>query len=83
MMAADLSTMPHTGINVQLCGDAHVRNVGAYGGLDGRLVFDINDFDAGAQTPGRLLRFLRITVQGAEPKRLELRRFHIWAKQGK
>jgi hypothetical protein len=44
---------------------------------------DINDFDAGAQTPGRLLRFLRITVQGAEPKRLELRRFHIWAKQGK
>jgi hypothetical protein len=43
----------------------------------------INDFDAGAETPGRLLRFLRITVQGAEPAVLELRRFHIWAKEGK
>jgi len=30
---------------VQLCGDAHVRNLGAYQALDGSLVFDINDFD--------------------------------------
>jgi hypothetical protein len=44
---------------------------------------DINGFDAGAETPGRLLRFLRIKVQGAEPKVLELRRFHIWAKEAK
>ncbi len=29
----------------QLCGDAHVRNLGAFAGPDGRLVFDINDFD--------------------------------------
>jgi uncharacterized protein (DUF2252 family) len=45
VMAADLSTMPNTGIQVQLCGDAHVRNLGAYSAEDGRLIFDINDFD--------------------------------------
>jgi uncharacterized protein (DUF2252 family) len=45
LMAADLATMPRTGITVQLCGDAHVRNLGAYAALDGSLVFDINDFD--------------------------------------
>jgi uncharacterized protein (DUF2252 family) len=45
VMAADLSRLPHTGILCQLCGDAHVRNLGAYAGIDGRLIFDINDFD--------------------------------------
>jgi len=45
LMAADLATMPQTGVTVQICGDAHVRNLGAYAALDGRLVFDINDFD--------------------------------------
>jgi len=45
LMAADLATLPHSGITVQLCGDAHVRNLGAYQALDGALVFDINDFD--------------------------------------
>jgi uncharacterized protein (DUF2252 family) len=45
VMAADLSVLPSTGIAAQLCGDAHVRNLGAYAAPDGRLVFDINDFD--------------------------------------
>ena len=45
VMAADLSVLPSTGILSQLCGDAHVRNLGAYAAPDGRLVFDINDFD--------------------------------------
>src|ERR1700744_4841706 len=45
VMAADLATLPDTGILVQLCGDAHVSNLGAYAAEDGRLVFDINDFD--------------------------------------
>jgi len=45
VMAADLATMPNTGLMVQLCGDAHVRNLGAYAAEDGRLIFDINDFD--------------------------------------
>jgi len=45
LMAADLARTPNTGIRVQICGDAHVRNLGAYEALDGSLVFDINDFD--------------------------------------
>ena len=45
VMAYDLSLMPNTGIRNQLCGDAHVRNLGAFAAPDGRLVFDINDFD--------------------------------------
>ncbi len=45
IMAADLASQPSTGITVQLCGDAHVQNLGCYGAPDGRLVFDINDFD--------------------------------------
>ncbi|MGC1870933.1 MAG: DUF2252 domain-containing protein [Acidobacteriaceae bacterium] len=45
VMAYDFSLAANTGILTQLCGDAHVRNLGAYAGSDGRLVFDINDFD--------------------------------------
>ena len=45
IMAADLGCHPNTGLFTQLCGDAHVENLGAYAGIDGRLVFDINDFD--------------------------------------
>jgi uncharacterized protein (DUF2252 family) len=45
VMAYDLSLAKTPGITAQLCGDAHVRNLGAYAGPDGRLVFDINDFD--------------------------------------
>jgi len=51
IMAADLSCHPNTGITTQLCGDAHVLNLGAYAGLDGRLVFDINDFDETIRGP--------------------------------
>ena len=50
-MAADLAVLPHTGIFTQLCGDAHVRNLGAYAAPDGRLVFDINDFDETIRGP--------------------------------
>jgi uncharacterized protein (DUF2252 family) len=45
LMAADLATLPKTGLRVQMCGDAHVRNLGAYAAPEGYLVFDINDFD--------------------------------------
>jgi len=45
VMAYDLSTAPNTGLHTQLCGDAHVLNLGAFAAPDGRLVFDINDFD--------------------------------------
>jgi len=45
IMAADLAGLPYSGILTQICGDAHVRNLGAYAAPDGRMVFDINDFD--------------------------------------
>jgi uncharacterized protein (DUF2252 family) len=51
VMAFDLAGMPSTGIVSQLCGDAHVRNLGAYAAPDGRLVFDINDFDETIRGP--------------------------------
>jgi uncharacterized protein (DUF2252 family) len=37
IMAADLANEPNTGILVQLCGDAHVQNLGCYEASDGRL----------------------------------------------
>jgi uncharacterized protein (DUF2252 family) len=45
VMASDLSQMPTTGLQVQLCGDAHLSNFGLFNGPDRRLVFDVNDFD--------------------------------------
>jgi uncharacterized protein (DUF2252 family) len=44
-MAADLAGAPRSGLEVQLCGDAHLSNFGAFAGPDRRLVFGINDFD--------------------------------------
>lgn len=51
VMAADLSVIANTGIVTQICGDAHVRNLGAFAAPDGRLVFDINDFDETTRAP--------------------------------
>ena len=44
-MAADLAGMPASGLPVQLCGDAHLSNFGAFASPERRLVFDVNDFD--------------------------------------
>ena len=51
IMAADLSCHPNTGLGTQLCGDAHVENLGAYASLDNRIVFDLNDFDETIRGP--------------------------------
>ena len=45
VMAADLVTTPSTGIRVQLCGDAHIRNFGTFATPERRESFSINDFD--------------------------------------
>ena len=45
VMASDLSTTPHSGIRVQLCGDAHLANFGMFASQERSLVFDLNDFD--------------------------------------
>ena len=51
VMAADIARVPVTGLAVQICGDAHVRNLGAFAAPDGHLVFDINDFDETIRAP--------------------------------
>lgn len=45
VMAADLASAPHTGITVQLCGDAHVLNFGLWNTPERNLAFDLRDFD--------------------------------------
>ncbi len=44
-MAADLAGLPASGLQVQLCGDAHLSNFGAFASPERNLVFDVNDFD--------------------------------------
>jgi uncharacterized protein (DUF2252 family) len=45
IMAGDLASTPTTGLRVQLCGDAHLANFGAFASPERRLVFSLNDFD--------------------------------------
>jgi uncharacterized protein (DUF2252 family) len=45
VMAQDLSTLPKIGAHVQACGDCHLLNFGVFSTPEGRVLFDINDFD--------------------------------------
>ncbi|MDH2388275.1 DUF2252 domain-containing protein [Streptomyces sp. HNM0663] len=45
IMASDLGAAPHSGLTVQLCGDAHLLNFRLLASPERHLVFDINDFD--------------------------------------
>jgi uncharacterized protein (DUF2252 family) len=45
IMAADLSNTPRAGLDVQICGDAHLSNFGAFASPERELLFDLNDFD--------------------------------------
>jgi uncharacterized protein (DUF2252 family) len=51
IMAADLARTPTTGIRVQVCGDAHLMNFGAFVTPERRVIFDINDFDETLPAP--------------------------------
>ena len=51
LMASDLSRMANSTLEAQICGDAHIRNLGAYAAPDGALVFDLNDFDETNRAP--------------------------------
>jgi uncharacterized protein (DUF2252 family) len=51
VMAADLAVTPVSGLRVQVCGDAHLSNFGAFAAPDRRLVFDLNDFDESLPGP--------------------------------
>jgi uncharacterized protein (DUF2252 family) len=45
VMAADLAPTPVAGLEVQLCGDAHLSNFGLFASPERLLLFDVNDFD--------------------------------------
>ena len=45
LMAFDLSKLPHSSVNVQLGGDAHLANFGLFASPERRILFGPNDFD--------------------------------------
>jgi uncharacterized protein (DUF2252 family) len=51
IMAADLASMPTSGLHVQACGDCHLMNFGGFATPERRIVFDINDFDETLPAP--------------------------------
>jgi uncharacterized protein (DUF2252 family) len=80
IMAFDLSRLPNSGLQAQLCGDAHLANFGGFASPERDLVFDLNDFDETLEGPfewdvkrlavsfeiaGRNRRFDAATCRGA------------------
>jgi len=70
-MAADLSSLPRTGFEVQLCGDAHLSNFGGFASPERAFVFDINDFDETSPGPfewdvKRLAASLEVAARGKD-----------------
>jgi uncharacterized protein (DUF2252 family) len=51
VMAADLGGAAHSGLDVQLCGDAHVLNFGLWATPERRMSFDLRDFDETLRGP--------------------------------
>ena len=45
LMASDLAATPRSGLNAQICGDAHLSNFGVFASPERQMMFDINDFD--------------------------------------
>ena len=45
VMASDLASTPVSGLQVALCGDAHLSNFGIFATPEREVVFDVNDFD--------------------------------------
>src|SRR6202045_4931524 len=58
IMASDLAGHEHTGLDVQLCGDAHLSNFGLFASAERNLVFDVNDFDETLPGPWHVRRLV-------------------------
>jgi uncharacterized protein (DUF2252 family) len=50
-MASDLVRTPRSGLDVHLCGDAHLADFGLFASPERHLVFDIDDFDETLRGP--------------------------------
>jgi len=86
-MAADLARVPSSGLRVQLCGDAHLANFGAFASPERRLVFDLNDFDETLPGPfewdvKRLAASLAVAGRDSGFKRKDRRRIVLAAASG-
>jgi uncharacterized protein (DUF2252 family) len=71
IMAADLADQQTTGLQVQLCGDAHLSNFGVFASAERQLVFDLNDFDETLRGPWefdvkRLAASVEVAARGSE-----------------
>jgi uncharacterized protein (DUF2252 family) len=51
VMANDLAARARTGVDLIVCGDAHLSNFGLFASPERRVVFDLNDFDEAAFGP--------------------------------
>ena len=73
VMAADLASQPHSGLEVQMCGDAHVMNFGLWATPERNLLFDLRDFDETLPGPFEwdLKRFAASLVVAAREIRLK------------
>jgi uncharacterized protein (DUF2252 family) len=73
VMAADLASQPHSGLNVQLCGDAHVLNFGLWATPERNLSFDLRDFDETLPGPFEwdVKRFAASLVVAARENRIK------------
>lgn len=70
IQAADLRDAPRTGVDVTICGDAHLANFGIYASPERSLVFDLNDFDESAYGPWEwdVKRFVTSVVVAARQR---------------
>ena len=77
-MAADLATMSHSHLTVQLCGDAHLSNFGGFASPEREMLFDVNDFDETLPGPfewdvKRLAASLEVAARGRACDRVTAR----------
>lgn len=84
VMAADLASAPHTDLQVQLCGDAHVLNFGMWRSPERNLLFDLRDFDETLPGPFEwdLKRFLSSLVILADTNALTPEVAHEAVRRG-
>jgi uncharacterized protein (DUF2252 family) len=93
VMAGDLAATPVTGLQVQMCGDAHLSNFGVYATPERNQVFDVNDFDETLPGPwewdvkrlaasivvaGRTMGFTREMNRQAVMECVRSYREHMW-----
>jgi uncharacterized protein (DUF2252 family) len=86
IMAADLAETPTSGLDVQLCGDAHLSNFGIFASPEREMLFDINDFDETLPGPWewdvkRLTASLCVAGRDRELSRQEIADVLAWTAQ--